>query len=353
MSSILQYRNDPQVQTLLNDPRILGSNSLRSLFDNLRRVAKDNDLGDVAKSLFSKGDAGYQIHVSLIDEEEGFNPRDYSAPEVQESIRILTDRYANDQFVEDITVVVRDGRVLVREGHTRRKSFRKAIEERGANIVRISCRPFAGTREEEDLIPITSNSGNHLKALEAAQIMQRQVERHGKTLQEVAKAIGKTETHVRQSLKLLEMPANMQKLVQDGFISSALALELVAEHGINAHEVAVSAVSTDREHDDAAGVNSETPEKPEKRITRKNLDKGTPAAIKLNKQGKTQLWSTLNSLATKLDVPEGHSESVTVTLTADEARQLKDLHAGFHKQIHGDNQGTDESESEPDGALNS
>lgn len=340
MTSILDYRREPDVQKLLNDPRVLGSNSLRSLFDNLRRAEKDLGLKDLAKTLMSKGDAGYQIHVSIIDEEPGYNPRDYNAPDIQESIGVLTDRYANDKFVEDITTIVRDGKVLVREGHTRRLSFRNAIENHGAQIIRIGARPYTGDRAEEDLIPITSNSSNRLKPIEVAVLLQRQIDRHGKSMAEIAKAIGKTETHVRQTIKLLEMPENMQELVRRGQIAPDLALELVSEYGINAAEKAMSALD---EASSAAGATDEagsdqaaTGKAPAPRITRKKLQKGTPAAIKLTKSSKENLWNTFDSLASKLGQSTAAGEKVTVELDQEEVKRLLELHETFQKQINGD-----------------
>lgn len=329
MSKTLDYRNDPQVQQLLSDPRVQAANSFRSFFDNIRKVAKEKDLGEVAKHLLAKGDAGYQVHVSLIDEEPGYNPRDYSDPEVRESVDLLADRYARDMFVEDITAIVRDGRVLVREGHTRRLAFRKAVAELGAPIVRLSLRPFSGDRAEEDLIPLTSNSGNRLRPIAAAIIMARQIERHGKTIAEVAQALGKTDTHVRQSLKLLEMPENMQALVRENRIAPDLALELVGEHGINAYNVAVGSPASQEPEGEQQTAEQPAPA----RITRKKLVQGTPAAIKLSKKSKEHLWSTLDTLVGKLgeEVPD----KATVELTREEIESLRNLHQGFHEQIHG------------------
>lgn len=336
MSQALEYRNDPQVQELLNDPRVMAANSFRSFFDNMRKVAKEKELLDVSKHLLSKGDAGYQVHISLIDEEPGFNPRDYNDPEVKESIDLLAQRYASDQFVEDITATVRDGRILVREGHTRRHAFRKAVIDLGAPIVRLSLRPFSGDKAEEDLIPITSNSGNRLRPIAAAIIMARQIERHGKTTKEVASALGKTETHVRQSLKLLEMPENMQDLVRKNLIAPDLALELVNEHGINAFEVAAEALDENKGEAPSEAATGEEPEadqKPAQRITRKKLERGTPAAIKLNKRSREHLWNTLDTLVGKIgdEVPE----KAVVELTREEVESLKTLHKGFHEQMHG------------------
>lgn len=342
MGNVLDFRHDAGVQKLLNDPRVLGANSFRSFFDNMRKAAKDLNMEDLAKQLLSKGDAGYQVHVSLIDEEPGFNPRDYNDPEVKISIDLLAGRYANDQFVEDITATIRDGRILVREGHTRRHAFRKAVSELNAPIVRLSLRPFSGGRDEEDMIPLTSNSGNRLRPIAAAVIMQRQMERHGKTPKEVAKALGKTETHVRQSVKLLEMPQNMQDLVRQNRIAPDLALELVIEHGIQAYEVAQGAIEEDAEP--ASTNETKTDVKAPKRITRKQLVKGTFAAMKLNKKSKEHLWSTLDTLVGKFggDV----SEKVTVELTREEIESLRNLHQGFHEQIHGKKDEAEESAAE-------
>lgn len=335
MNDVLNYRENPDVQKLINDPRVLGSNSFRSFFDNMRKVAKELDLLDVSKHLLSKGDAGYQIHASLIDEEPGFNPRDYNDPEVQESISFLAERYAADQFVEDITAIVRDGRILVREGHTRRHGFRKAINELNAGIVRLSVRPFSGSRDEEDLIPITSNSGNRLRPMAAAVIYQRQIERHGKSPAEVAKAIGKTETHVRQTLKLLDMPKDMQDMVRKNQIAQDLALELVNDHGINAvakaqEALADETVAGEVQHD---GQDKAQAQAAPKRVTRKKVEKGTSAAIKLNKKSKEQLWSTLDRLAGKLE--SSSTGKAVIELDEDEIQALKNLHSGFHEQIHG------------------
>lgn len=234
--SNLDFCNNSLVKSIIEDKRVKGTNSLRTFHEAVTKVAREIDRIDIAKQIITKGTDGFKVHPSLILEEEGFNPRNYATERIQESIDYLSRAYRDGDYVDPITVVCRDGRILVREGHTRRLSFRHAIENMAAELERVKVVEFTGSQLEEQLIPLRSNSGNDLRPHEKGVLMHRMVERFNKTEAEVAKLFNVSIQSVSQTLRYFELSRDVQKLVEMDIVSLKLATEAHDQFGADAAE---------------------------------------------------------------------------------------------------------------------
>ena len=70
----------------------------------------------------------WKIDPRVIQEENGFNIRDYSKPEVEQHIASLTAAFLNGQYISPIVVREGDnGEIILIDGHCRHKAALRAI----------------------------------------------------------------------------------------------------------------------------------------------------------------------------------------------------------------------------------
>lgn len=260
----------------------------------------------------SKSDL-YSVAPHLLMEEDGFNTRGmycddyYELPEVKAGIRLLAEAYTRGDYVPPIIVKVRDGNVYVREGHRRRRAILMAIEE-GAEIRKVQVLEHKGDEAEQSLLIATSNDGLPLTPLERAVIYGR-LSKWGWSDQEIATRVGRTVTHVRNGLQLLELPLDLKKMIQAGEVSATYAAELYGEHGDNTIDVLRSA-------QDQTGSGGD--EKP-KKVTRKKVQ---PSGPKLGKRVVDAMHKSVSTLTNRLDSIKVQGETYVLTLTKDEVDEL-------------------------------
>jgi ParB family chromosome partitioning protein len=89
-------------------------------------------------------------------------------------------------------------------------------------------------REALELGLIENLQRSDLSAIEEAEGFQRLIDDFGRTPDDVAKHLGKSRSHVANTLRLLKLPAAVQRMVQDGKISAGHARAIIgakdAEH---------------------------------------------------------------------------------------------------------------------------
>jgi hypothetical protein len=151
------------------------------------------------KSRMTKSNLFY-ADLDLIEEEDGFNTREYERPEVQEHINNLADAYLAGDDLPPLRVTVIDGRLLLRDGYCRRRAAMIA-RDRGAEITRLPVMEVKGDEVEQSLVILTSNDGLKLTPLERAKVYARLIGMN-LTEDEVAKRVRKTRTHVQQYLAI-------------------------------------------------------------------------------------------------------------------------------------------------------
>ncbi len=153
-----------------------------------------------------------------------------------------------------------------------------------------------------------------LNALEEAQGYQRLIDQFGYTQQQLADVIGKSRSHVANTLRLLKLPKDVLRMIHDGALSAGHARALVATDdpsalakkivrlGLSVREAeklsqtegkaASSAGKPRPPHDDAALAS---------RALRQELEEalGMPVQIKANRNGSGRLvlqWQSLEQL---------------------------------------------------------
>lgn len=178
-----------------------------------------------------EGNNSWWIDPLMIHEEDGFNPRDYDAPDIKAHIQNLKNAYKNGEYVEPWHVQVKDGKIYVRDGHCRRKALIEAMEEDPSfKVKRIHVIEFRGGPAQQSLLILTSNSGKSLSPLEKGKIYTRLVN-YGWSISEIASKVGVSEVTIRQLSEMCILPIFLQDQIQKNKISSSLAVNLFQRFG--------------------------------------------------------------------------------------------------------------------------
>lgn len=195
----------------------------------LKVLAEDAGIAGVKKTTI------FKVDPRLLEEEEGFNLRDYSDPEVIDHIEGFADSYSNGRYVPPLVVRTSDdGRIIPIEGHCRRRGAMLAIE-RGAELLFVDCVPFKGNDVERVEVMLRSAEGLKLKPLAIA-LGYLRLNRMGHQNTEIAKRMRKTASHVEQMLLLANANHDVQQLVREGKVSAYAAIEAIRQHREKAGE---------------------------------------------------------------------------------------------------------------------
>ena len=124
----------------------------------------------------------------------------------------------------------KDGFVLT-DGHRRFKAVQKALEE-GNDIPLVPIFPEKRGYSEEQRVSdmVTLNSGKPLTAIEEAKVYERLIKDHGWKQKDIAQKFGKTQPHVSNLLKLLDMGDYLRDCLQGDLIKASLAIQVVKNH---------------------------------------------------------------------------------------------------------------------------
>jgi ParB family transcriptional regulator, chromosome partitioning protein len=178
----------------------------------------------------------YQVDPMLLQEEEGFNLRYYDDPKVVAHIEAFCDSYMAERYVPPMMVrALDDGRIVIIEGHCRRRGVQLAIA-RGAKIPLVSVIPFRGNDAERVEVMLRSAQGLKLEVLDIARGYSR-LQQLGFRPAEIAASQGKTVARVEQLLTLSTASREVQDFVRAGSVSAEIAAEAVRAHGEQAGAV--------------------------------------------------------------------------------------------------------------------
>ena len=113
----------------------------------------------------------------------------------------------------------------------RRMTAITRLLNKGVEIARVIARlvPKGYTDKDELLDHISENSGMKLNAMEEANVYQKLI-KFGWKQSEIAKRIGKTQSHVSQVLKLADSSEYIKDTVSKGLISGALVVKVMNEN---------------------------------------------------------------------------------------------------------------------------
>ncbi|WP_219096143.1 hypothetical protein [Pseudomonas sp. UMAB-40] len=193
---------------------------------------------------------GYSMKWEVIEEEEGFNPRNYDDPDLVAHIRKMADGYKRGDVFPHLFIVIRNGTPYVRDGHCRLRAIKLAVSE-GATIGKVPVVEVKGDEVAQADLVLMSQEGQKLKPLERA---AHYVKYHNWDFSdaEIGKRFNKTGEHVRQYRSMLELPIALKKLITDGTITPTLALDLYKEHGSDSVDLVKQAAEIQRKDLEAA-----------------------------------------------------------------------------------------------------
>ncbi|ANN80874.1 hypothetical protein [Bordetella flabilis] len=190
---------------------------------SLKSMAADTNIPGVKKNDL------YRIDPRLVEEEEGFNLRDYDDPEVIAHIEGFAQSYMAGNFVPPwIVRTDGDGRILVVEGHCRRRGALLAIE-RGAELPFVDTVPFRGNESDRVHMMLKSNDGLKFKPLKIAEGYLR-LHRNGHSNVDIARKQLVTPARVEQMLLLATAEPDVHQLVRDGVVTADVAIEAVRKY---------------------------------------------------------------------------------------------------------------------------
>lgn len=198
---------------------------------SLKKMAADPNIHGVKKNDL------FRVDPRLLVEEEGFNLRDYDAPDTKASIEAFKDSYMQGLYVPALVVYINDdGQVVIVEGHKRRRGALLAIEA-GAEIAYLDCVQFRGNAAERTALMLRSGEGQQFEPLQIAMGVLR-LHRWGLTNAEIGSRIGgKTASNVEQLLLLAMANPDVHGLVRSGAVSAYTAIDAVREHGERAGDI--------------------------------------------------------------------------------------------------------------------
>lgn len=183
------------------------------------------------EAIVSRFDA-FRIDPRKLVIEPGYNVRDLTTPEAIAGLHALKDEIIAQGGVKTaLTVRLKGDEVTVVRGHRRHAATMLAIAE-GHNIVSIPAVPEdVGTNDESRVIDlVTSNSGEPLKPLEKAEVLQRLLG-FGNTEAMVAKKTGWSAATIDGYKVLLSANSDVRTMIRNGELSPSSAIAAVREHG--------------------------------------------------------------------------------------------------------------------------
>lgn len=340
-----------------------------------------------AEGTVNRGD-GWTMDWRQIQEEPGFNPRDYDSPREIAHINKMADAYARGEYFPPVVVVVRNGDAFVRDGHCRLRAIAKATAEGRCQVERVDVKEFKGDESAQLKLVDSSSQGLSLTPLGKADIYGR-YNAWGWSDQKIADYLGgRSAEHVRQYRSTLSFPMHLKKLVNDGTIKVTLALELYKQYGTESVALvqqAVAEAEAEQKQEAAAlaaagfvgadlvatvetpqaqplaaasgaeaswagpgatdEVNKATPdaEKPQIKITKKHIQRVAGKSPALPKKVVAEMTHAFRTLGGRLESAKPDGDGFLLKLTADEFHQWKlltahlpadelTIHAGEEKQ---------------------
>lgn len=187
----------------------LGGKGLSALFtDNEANVRVD-----------TSGVPAEEIEITLIDR----NPNQPRKTFKEESLKEMATSIATYGVLQPLLLVKNGDRYLIIAGERR---FRAALMA-GLKTVPAIVREFTDQQIQEISL-IENLHREDLNAIEAAEGMKELMDNHGLTQEDVAQRIGKSRPYVTNTLRLLQLPAEVADMVRNGDLSPGHARALIS-----------------------------------------------------------------------------------------------------------------------------
>ena len=187
----------------------LGGKGLSALFtDNEANVRVD-----------TSGVPAEEVEITLIDR----NPNQPRKTFKEESLKEMATSIAAYGVLQPLLLVKNGDRYLIIAGERR---FRAALMA-GLKTVPAIVREFTDQQIQEISL-IENLHREDLNAIEAAEGMKELMDNHGLTQEDVAQRIGKSRPYVTNTLRLLQLPAEVADMVRNGDLSPGHARALIS-----------------------------------------------------------------------------------------------------------------------------
>lgn len=251
-----------------------GQSQINDLFSFAEKLkAQDESLVGESNLLWLSPD--------VLEEEDGFNLRDYDRNDTVSHIQSLKEAWKKGTQLPPLEVKIENGHCYVRDGHCRLRAARLAIAE-GALIKRIPVIELNGSVEASYIRVLTSNEQLKLTLLQRAHGYKR-LRDTGMSDIKIAKEIGKTDTHVRETIRLLSLPFRLQELLTQDVISSDMASKMFARYGDKAVEYIEEAYEKQKKQQEEmleSEPSTDTSKAPKIKVSAKHISVPAPRITK-------------------------------------------------------------------------
>lgn len=255
----------------------------------------------------------FKVNPYLIEVEDGFNVRNFESEELVNHIDSLAQSIAQIGVQRALTVRVRDGRLVLKDGECRLRATIRAIEVYGAEIATVPVRPSERYESDADAVLgiLVENAGLPLDLLAKSNVVKR-LKAFGWSDNEIADKAGMSKSFVYRLLELAGLGDDIKMMVRNGTVSASLALDTARENGFDTAKT-IQAIEEAKVVAENAGKT---------RVT-----KSTVAASK-GSSGSVTVRQKVAEILNRADVDKIDNDedpTVTVTMSADEWKNICDL----------------------------
>jgi len=184
---------------------------------SLKQMAEQK-VGGVSKATI------FMVAPDTIEVEKGFNAR----PIDRDHLLSMVESMSNGTIMPPVVVRVKDGRVLLVDGHHRRDAVIYGIQH---GILprdqKLGCVQYRGDDADCITLLLTSSQGLPLTPLQAGVQYQKLANDHGMTTADIAARVGRSVQHVADMRILAGAGDDVAALVNAGQVSAATAVKAV------------------------------------------------------------------------------------------------------------------------------
>lgn len=177
----------------------------------------------------------FMIPPDALKVHDGWNSREASDPDNQAHIESLATSIAEGGVKVPLVVYFEDDEIWVADGHCRLAATRLAMS-RGAEIKAIPVKTEGRGASEADRLLLQILDSKPKTPLERGRVVKRLLD-FGWSEAEVAAKSGFSRQYIADVLNLNAAPKDVRELVEDGSVSSTLAIQVLKEDGARAGTV--------------------------------------------------------------------------------------------------------------------
>lgn len=189
---------------------------------SLKAAAEVSDDKTISKSVPT-----FAVDPRTLVVEEGFNAR----PILPEHVAYLKALMLAGVDVGWLTVAMIDGKRVLRDGHHRHAAAMELIAE-GHDIKTVKCLEFKSQDERDAILfMLGTQSGLQYTPLQKGAKYAELVNLYGMSFGEIAKARGCTVQNIKDAIQLTQQPAEIQRMITAGEITSSTAMKVIKNAG--------------------------------------------------------------------------------------------------------------------------